>query len=607
MVERRVSSVVRSRKRYTVPRMLTCNAYKQLYQNSTNNGRTGSLLTSASTGSNLKTVYNISKGVKRVRRGFARLASGKQGVAYLGYMDKKCTKPIAIKVSPFDLTVAPPKRQPAETEFENIQKVFRVAPQHVQAQYGAFRCVGFVPTADFTDRQSSVFDYANQYVTFGEYYHGGSLSDWLKKMFFKLKDQDIALMIGQILKTIARIQKKYPGFRHNDLHLGNVFVDDLVKGPRLAIADFGLAILRPTGTNVIVDRGEFKSSGIGPKTDKRFDVHFFLTSLSAELRPYMARFPKTASFLDRALPVGYRMPDDKYTHEWRLKYNLESYPGLPTITQLLADPYLAGVRNVYSPVRTLTPPRFIQAPRFVPTSAELESMRRRLRKTETLSDSRDAANIAARALSNMAGVSVAKMSAKDFLRLSPRSRTTFKVKTGRPSPTRLPFKATAGIRIRTNVGAGVARPASGPRLSPRVYKNSRFNAMVVSRLKNNNRPFNNRWSEARNSVIANLKNRLRSGKPAFSPLPTSTSPKPTGRFHAVPRNIRANLKMSQTPGGRIKLLGKSGRVVYAEGSAVNKNYLINLARKYKVSLNNAKTKKDISRKLWGASKGKAKL
>ena len=631
---RSISSVIKSRRRYKAPRILDCGAYNQLYQNSTKNGRTGTNLTKAAPGGNLKTVYNIKKGRKRITHGFTRLAAGKQGVAYLGYLDKKCTKPIAIKVSPFDLTVLPPHRQPAETEFENIQKVFQVAPQHIQAQYGAIRCVGFVSTTDFENRDSVIYDYGNQYVTFGEYYHGGSLSSWIKKIYFKLTDRDIAFMVAQILKTFARIYKKYPDFRHNDLHLGNIFVDDTDrykvighKGvPRLAMADFGLATLKRKGTNSIVDRGEFEKYGIGSKSDKRFDLHFFFISLKGELMPYMSRFPQTLAFLNRVLPPGYRNMEDTYVHEWRLKYNLPVYPDLPYLPEILTDPFLRGTDVVYSPPRTLTPPRFIPVPRFVPTTAELESMRRRImkgkRRVSTLhpgpspavsvsSNQGDAANIAAKIIGNMSGVTVTKTnnvrpSAANFLKMSPRSRAALKVRGARPTAKPLTFTGLAA-RIKTNVIAGHVRPSSGPHLSPRVYKNARFNAMVAARLKNNTRPFNNRWTEARNSVISNLTNRIRKGKPAFSPVPKKASPKPSGRFHAVSPNIRKNLKMTQTPGGRIKLLGKSGRVVYAEGSAVNKNYLVTLAKKYKVSLNNAKTKKEISKKLWGASKGKGKL
>ncbi len=234
-------------------RALNCNT-SGLYQNSTNNGRTGYQLTKVNSNRRLGTVYNVTKGAKTIRPGMAQLGSGVQGVAYLASTSANGKQNVVIKVSPKD-RLFPMNRQVAETEYTIQKALYKIVPRHVPVPYKFLHCRNFVPVSEFKNRNPVIFDYNDQFVMYSEYAHGGSLKDWLHKMGSRVTDADMARMIRQVIATLKKIHSRYPEFRHNDLHLGNIFVDDTGDFPRLMIADFGLARLHARGSNPVVNHG----------------------------------------------------------------------------------------------------------------------------------------------------------------------------------------------------------------------------------------------------------------------------------------------------------------------------------------------------------------
>jgi serine/threonine protein kinase len=169
-----------------------------------------------------------------------------------------------------------------------------------------------------------------------EYCTGGDLDSWLKKQK-KLNDAIMCRLISTVLKTLYKIQKKYPDFRHNDLHMNNIFVAK--RG--FLIGDFGWSRLKKNGTNPAVNTANGTSTasfwGVGPKTDARYDHHMFLNDLLSWITP--SRFPKTLAFLNTAIPDGYRGSSDTHVLQRRLKY-LDPCPGLPSLYQLIHNKYI---------------------------------------------------------------------------------------------------------------------------------------------------------------------------------------------------------------------------------------------------------------------------
>jgi serine/threonine protein kinase len=373
----------------------------RLFQNSTNNGRTGYELTSAAPNGSLRTVYNVTKGRKTIRPGMARLAAGAQGVVFLASTDAAGKRKIIIKVSPSD-KVYSAKNQPAQVEY-NIQKaLYKVAPRHIPKPIKFFEQRLFVPVSSFTGRRPSVYNYSKQMVMYTEYAHGGNLKSWMRKMGGRITDKVMADLIRQVIATLKKIHTRYPEFRHNDLHLGNILVDDTGKKVRLMIMDFGLSRLTARGSNPVINSGSYRSSGISNTTSSKYDTHYFLNALDSEIKHGL---PQTRAFLERMLPGSYRGANTNKVSAFRLK-NGASNAGLPSFTEILKDPFLTG-----------------KAPRSARAASVLSPSMGAMFRTAT--PNANAADIASRALANMPGVRISRPSAAEFLHMPRAAREAF--------------------------------------------------------------------------------------------------------------------------------------------------------------------------------------
>jgi len=373
----------------------------RLFQNSTNNGRTGYELTSAASNGSLRTIYNVTKGRKTIRPGMARIAAGAQGVVFLASTDAAGTRKIIIKVSPSD-KVYSTRNQPAQVEYTIQKALYKVAPRHIPKPIKFFEQRLFVPMSAFTDRRTTVYNYSKQMVMYTEYAHGGNLKSWMRKMGSRITDKVMADLIRQVIATLKKIHTRYPEFRHNDLHLGNILVDDTGKKVRLMIMDFGLSRLTTRGSNPVINSGVYRNSGISNTTSSKYDTHYFLNALDSEIK---SGLPQTRAFLQRMLPGNYRGANTNKVRAFRLKSG-SSNAGLPSFTEILKDPFLTG-----------------KAPRVARRASVLSPSMGAIFKSAT--PNANAADIATRALANMPGVNVTRPSASEFMRMSPRSRAAF--------------------------------------------------------------------------------------------------------------------------------------------------------------------------------------
>jgi hypothetical protein len=451
-------------------RQIEANNY---FKNATNNGRTGPTLTSLNK-KGLRTIYNVTKGKKSIHRGIAKLGGGTQAVVYLGYFDRAATKPVSLKVFPYD-SEFPADNQPVQSEFKIGEKIHDVVPRHSPNYFNMERTIDFVPESNLA-RVSGRMIKKYQTVLLSEYFHGGDLHEWFRKVQSRLVEADIKDIIRQVLSTLVKIHAKYPEFRHNDLHTGNIFIDDTGLRPRAAIADFGLARLTSTLSNPIVNKGLFISNGIGKLTDERYDAHFFLNSL-------LTLDPRLKKYIETVLPEGYRGRNNTYVKNNRLKYGI-AYPGLPSTKEML---------------EMLTSPNLVRAHEKLKFTAS--NLVRAREKLKPVPKGTDAANIAAQALQGVQGVSVSKMSAANFLKLTPKSKASY-LATKKPvakKPTALVFKKTTGNATaskKTNAGAflkialekkapsppkPVLKPAKN--LLNSATKNKNVNAVTVRQLR----------------------------------------------------------------------------------------------------------------------------
>lgn len=540
------------------------------FQNSTNNGRTGAALTSLNKAGGLRTVYNVSKGKKSVRLGIARLGSGEQATVYLGYTNAAATKPLSIKVFPFDRAF-PPGKQPSEIEFMIGQKLHAIVPRHVPNYMSIEKLMEFVPAKNL-GHLSGPMNTRHQTVIFSEYFHGGDMRTWIKKVASRVKEEDLIDIARQVLGTLVAIQAKYPDFRHNDLHTGNIFIDDTGNRPRAAIADFGLSRLTPTLSSPIVDQGLFLKNGIGPKTDSRYDAHMFLNSL----RSISGGFPKLRTYLNVVIPEGYRGKDDTYIKDGRLKYALSDYPGLPSTQAMLRMlvPYIKE-KNLATAIALRA-----KKPALKFTSANLQLVK-------PVKKGVDAANIASAALANIPGVSVSKapLSAANFIKLSPKSKQAY-LATKKPvakKPTVMQFTKVKGdvtATKKTNTTAYLKMLKKSP--------NYNLNKFFKTPAKN----ILNSYTANKNVSLLttrNLRKVLENRGYNIGRAKTEARVWAKGWTNKVVSR-RINLKLSKGPNGRVRT---GARLL--EG--FKRDQLVNMAKKYGLT-HSGKTKAQLILSLW---------
>ena len=329
------------------------------FQRVTNNGRSGFKMTVAANGAGIQTKNNGSR--VTWKHGISRLGQGKQGVVYLAYKTENITKPIAIKVSPMDMAATAQRReQPAVLE-ERIQRaLYAVVPKHIPQVFGISQAKNFVALSEFKNMTEE------QNIFFMEYVHGGSMGGWMKKVASILNDDALCKIIKDIVGALKKIAVAYPDFRHNDLHLENVMIDDTKPIPRALIGDLGWARMLSKGKNnpIVFQNKSALKYGIGQETDPRYDLHLFLYCVNQALPS--TKCPKTHTFLRRIMPAEYYKMEGAFTRSGRLIYNPgHGFPGMPTINQVYEDSYLKSALNFNVAPRRNSPraaPRNVSAP-----------------------------------------------------------------------------------------------------------------------------------------------------------------------------------------------------------------------------------------------------
>ena len=511
------------------------------------------------------------------------LGKGRQGIVFAAKQMGGNKRPFAVKVAPRDL--AAQKRgepQPADIEF-NIQDAVQIYTPNVVRVYKNMRCLDFIEPSrmDMPNVQNSArYDKARQGIILMEFATGGSLDSWLKKKA-KVDDEIMAHIISDILGALSKIQNNQPEFRHNDLHMQNVFVAD--RG--FLIGDFGWARLKKSGTNPAVNTANGTKTasfwGVGPKTDVRYDHHLFLNELLTwAMKHSPADHPKAIEFLKKAIPEGYRGAKDTHISEWRLKYE-DPCPGLPSLAQIMSYPFLSGKKRVASPNLKV---KRISSVNLLKAKAALKPVKPgRLVTSLKLRKAKAALKPVARPKAKPRVTGYNLRAAMARLR---------KVK----SPTK-PAKASSPPKKKVAVPPGLLKTAKFNKLVEKIWKN----AGAVS-----NARFQNAWYSARMKAINVVENRLRANKPAFSPspvkLPSPLSPlaPPPKAKPKAPSPPKAKPKFKLSPSsGRAKIQSKNtGRWVYAN-LHYSMDELKSLATRLSVDVKGLRSKADIAKKLFG--------
>jgi serine/threonine protein kinase len=391
---------------------------------------------------------------------------------------------------------------------------------------------------------------------------GGSLDKWLDKN--SPTDETMHQIIKQILATLRKIQDKYTYFRHNDLHVENIFVS---RKRGFLIADFGWARLKEKGTNPAVNTANGTETashyGVGPKTDARYDQHLFLNQMRDIALKTPSRFPKTLEFLNKAVPAGYRGKTDVHVNDFRLKYE-DPCPGLPSLNALFRTPYL----------RT----KFVSSP-------QLASGKARLRKTgRKLTPAR---NLTPRKTRTYTNANLIRLTRADLFKLSPVTRArAVKLRAAiRKSPPKKNARKATPSPVRTN-----KRPA----VPQAILKSAKFEKLIEKIWRNTGNLTNNGWTSARNKALNIVRNKGLTLSPVVSPA--------AQRPHGFAK-LSAMEHVRSPKSGRYKIRApNSGRLVYADGASVSLKYLKNLARIVKANIKGLRSKTQIANKIFSNRK-----
>ena len=491
------------------------------------------------------------------------IGKGRQGIVFTAKQPGGNKRPFAVKVSPRDLAA---KRrgepQPVDIEFKIQDAVQDLAPKVVHI-YKSLRCLNFIEPASMNMpnvQNSAHYDKSQQGILLMEFASGGSLDSWLKKQS-KVDDATMASLISDVLGTLFKIQNKYPDFRHNDLHMQNIFVAD--RG--FLIGDFGWARLKKSGTNPAVNTANGTKTasfwGVGPKTDERYDQHLFLNELlDWATRHAPATHPKAIEFLKRAIPEGYRGAKNLHVTEWRLKYG-DPCPGLPSLARLVKDSFLTSKHNVTSPnlVAAKAKLKPVKVKRI--SSLNLQKAKAKLKPANRRKPGR---------LITSAKLLKAKAALKRVARPKPKPRITgYNLRAAKarlrkvakaPSP---PKKAPSPPKKKVVLPKGLLKTAKFDKMVEKLWKN----AGAASGAN-----FQNAWNKSRQKAILIIENRLRRNQPAFTPsprkLPSPLSPlgpppKPRAKTPPKAKAKSPNVKLSPSSGRAKVKSNSSGRWVYA--------------------------------------------
>jgi hypothetical protein len=186
--------------------------------------------------------------------------------------------------------------------------------------------------------------------------------------------------MAQVLYNLYRIQEKYPGFRHHDLHGGNVLVRPVPKkdiqiklkdkkytisngGVEAVIIDFGFSVF-PRIKNPLINTNNYKNIGISRKSDKFYDLHFFLNTMyGLTIQPHNMTERRVKSLVQSLLSPEYLDRMSEKVKMYRLRGN-KSHT-IPSFETVLSKPFFTGetALQMVIPVKKSQPRVIIQAPK----------------------------------------------------------------------------------------------------------------------------------------------------------------------------------------------------------------------------------------------------
>jgi len=242
-----------------------------------------------------------------------KVGSGQYGVVYKAKLNVSNQRRFAIKESANNL----------KAEYNLTKKFISIVGKNKAAEVYAYEMCDRTKNGRLTRMYS-------------EYLEGKTLLKFLPTL--KKNPEAIKSIVIQVLTILRTISKTRPDFRHNDLHLDNIYITN--NGTKVKIIDFGLAtnkeIVNPE-INKAKNGGEsLRMYGIFRGNHIMYDTHFFLNSLH-----YSSTYldAETIKFIEAVLPKIYLGSVSSVIRENRLRPI--PHTNLPSFSTIFKHPYIS--------------------------------------------------------------------------------------------------------------------------------------------------------------------------------------------------------------------------------------------------------------------------
>lgn len=160
-------------------------------------------------------LYKKNKDTLQITEGVNKLGEGSFGAVFYGCLDNECKTRVAIKFS----------KKSLKSEYIIGKKLadIGVAPRVYRYGYCPAKGMEFM-----------YYEYASH----------GSLDDFVAKYRKVLTASDYKAILYQVYTLLRKVHKKYPSYKHYDLHDGNILVNKERGKMRLLLTDFGLSEMK---------------------------------------------------------------------------------------------------------------------------------------------------------------------------------------------------------------------------------------------------------------------------------------------------------------------------------------------------------------------------
>lgn len=219
---------------------------------------------------------------------------------------------------------------------------------------------------EFVERYKKGEYYDQVSILISEWANRGDLLDFIRRNYLEFTLKYWKVIFFQIISTLAVIQSKFPGFRHNDLKANNILVHKVTKrktlfmytvnkkkylipsiGYQIKLWDFDFACIPGIVENAKVYADWTDRINVKPVQNRYYDMHYFFNTLIK--KGFFPQFmeetviPQEAKdFVNRIVPPKFQKGEN-VTDRGRIKVDIEY---LTPDDVLKNDPFFEEFRNV---------------------------------------------------------------------------------------------------------------------------------------------------------------------------------------------------------------------------------------------------------------------